>query len=354
MAKLTREEVIDRVERGESLAGEDLSGLALSGANLSHATLRDANLSNANLCWTNLIEANLHGANLSHATLHDANLSNANLSWTNLIEANLRGSSLCSANLEDADLSGADLTGVNIYNIATTDWKIEGVKCDYVYNLKYWGDKEKTRRDFAPGEFEQIYKSFPRLELIFKEGFSGLDHRVLLTVIDHIKQELSDLKIRKFENIGNTTTVTLNAETNDTILKAAKMLPELYAWIEKLVKIFPEHRIEEIMRAFANIENHIIRQEDPRLSSFLPDGWLTQIKEIIEKAIHKPNDVLCEKENMTDSFNRELEQARERFAREGSHTSHIGWEISYRIIAEIVVTAVKSVLPPWLSNMLPH
>lgn len=327
MAKLTREEVIDSVRRGEGLTNEDdLTGLDLSGANLS-----GAKLSNVPMSGTNLSGTNLSGTDLSEADLSDAYLLKANLRYVTLCGANLRDSNLDSVDFADADLSRADLTGTNIYNIATADWKIDGIKCEYVYNCKNYRnkeEKEKTRRDFAPGEFEQIYKSFPRLELIFKEGFSNLDHQALLAVINHIELELSDLKIRKFENVGNTTTVTLNAETNDTITKAAEMLSKLYP---------------EVVAGLAEIKNRLVSQ-NPQLPSSLPDQWLTQLKGIIEQAIHSPNEVNCGNKSFSPT----------QVDGEGSHISHISWEIFYRIIAEIVVIAGKSTLPSWLRNMLPH
>lgn len=227
MAKLTREEVIARVKAGKSLLGEDLSEL-----NLRWAYLCKANLSGANLKKANLIEADLSKADLNRTNLNKADLSGANLKKSNLSESNLD-----SANLESADLSGADLTGANIYNIATADWKIDGVKCEYVYNCRNFKNeevREKTRRDFAPGEFEKIYKSFPKLELIFKEGFSNLDHRVLLAIIDHSNDELpnANLKVRKLENVGDTTIVTLITETKEDTEKIADILLEQYAKFE--------------------------------------------------------------------------------------------------------------------------
>ncbi|MGR3310696.1 MAG: pentapeptide repeat-containing protein [Candidatus Brocadiales bacterium] len=215
-----------RAKKGQNLAKANLSGLNLRGI-----TLRKANLSKADLSEADLSKADLSEANLSKADLYRANFRMAKLRDANLRECNLR-----SANFEDADLSGADLTGVNIWNIATADWKIDGVKCDYAYNYKLlWNkeEKERTRRNFAPGEFEQIYKSFPRFELIFKEEFSHLDHRALLAVIDRINQELptANLHLHKIERTGQDTTATLSAETKEAVEKVADILPEQYTRI---------------------------------------------------------------------------------------------------------------------------
>ena len=62
MAALTREEVRERIARGESLAGEDyshcdLSDLDLSGQDLSDATLTRANLKGAGLKGADLSDA---------------------------------------------------------------------------------------------------------------------------------------------------------------------------------------------------------------------------------------------------------------------------------------------------------
>ena len=77
MAKLTREEVIEKVDAGKSLeranlAGVDLSGANLRGAKLSRAKLRDANLRDANLREADLSRADLYKANLTGADLSEA------------------------------------------------------------------------------------------------------------------------------------------------------------------------------------------------------------------------------------------------------------------------------------------
>lgn len=282
MAELTREEVIEKVRKGESLAGKDLSALDLGNANLSGADLSGANLSRADLSISNISGSNLSGAKLMDTTLDGTTLSGANLCRTNLIRArfsnakligvDLKDSDLCSANLEFADLSGADLTGANIFNIATAFWKIDGVKCEHVYNFHYSmviDGRKKTRRDFAPGEFERFFKSFPKLELIYKEEFSGIDYRALLEIVERLNKELpaANLKPRKLENVGNTITLTLTAETNEAIKKIADKLPEQYtilqAEIEAIKQRLPAH------------------QTPP---SLLPlPNWLTQINEIAGK-----------------------------------------------------------------------
>lgn len=144
------------------------------------------------------------------------------------------------------------MTGANIYNIATADWKIKGIKCEYVYNFKYKEDRKKTRRDFAPGEFEQIYKSFPKIELIFKKEFSHLDHRALLAIIDRINEELptANCKLRKIEKAVDAT-ATLTAETKEAVEEIAKILPVQYAnlldELKKEIKRLSDHKNSELL-----------------------------------------------------------------------------------------------------------
>jgi len=278
MAKLTREQVIAKHKAGESLAGKDLSGLDLNEATLIGANLRGADLSKtslirANLCKADLRKANLYnayllganlfGSDLSEADLFDADLSDTNLNGVNLHLANLlaarlsdadlnktnlRGVNLASVNFEGADLSGADLTGANIWNIATADWKIKGIKCEYVYNCKYWDKEEedkKTRRNFARGEFEELYRSFPKLELIFQENYRDIDHRALLAVLGEIHKKLpqANIKLRKLEQAVNTS-ATIQAASKEILEQVAELVPknyqELFNKLNKIEKLLTD------------------------------------------------------------------------------------------------------------------
>ncbi len=119
MADLTREEVIEKVKKGENLEKADLNKLDLSDADLSSAYLVGANLSETNLGGANFSHANLKGANLSSTYLVDANfidayLVGADLSGAYLKSANLTRAILVDANLSSADLSIAYLSGTNL------------------------------------------------------------------------------------------------------------------------------------------------------------------------------------------------------------------------------------------------
>jgi uncharacterized protein YjbI with pentapeptide repeats len=129
MAHYSREEVLAKVKRGESLERVDLTDLALDQANfestnlrradlagvdLEGSNLKQANLSSSNLCEAYLVGANLEEANLQKADLEGANLQNANLQCADLSFANLEGASLEGANLKGARLLHAQLELANL------------------------------------------------------------------------------------------------------------------------------------------------------------------------------------------------------------------------------------------------
>jgi len=109
MADYSREEVLDRSNKGESLERADLRDVVLNQAHLENANLRRADLEGVNL-----EDSNLKNANLSNANLRDAYLAHANLEGANLQKADLEGAKLDGANLQNADLSRANLEGASL------------------------------------------------------------------------------------------------------------------------------------------------------------------------------------------------------------------------------------------------
>jgi uncharacterized protein YjbI with pentapeptide repeats len=121
MAELTRDQVLQKVKRGDKLEradlrGVDLSKAALPGAALSRADLEGANLESAVLRKAALKNASLREAYLAGADLQEANLENADLEGAKLDRANLAGANLSRANLEGASLAGANLAGARLPN----------------------------------------------------------------------------------------------------------------------------------------------------------------------------------------------------------------------------------------------
>ena len=109
MPDYSREEVLNKCSKGESLERADLRDVVLNQANLENANLRRADLEGVNL-----EESNLKNANLSNANLRDAYLAHANLEGANLQKADLEGAKLDRVNLQNADLSRANLEGASL------------------------------------------------------------------------------------------------------------------------------------------------------------------------------------------------------------------------------------------------
>ena len=126
MKRLTREEVIEKLEKGDKdFSRLDLSGLALNGLDLSGLDLSYTDLSNADLSDDDLYNVNLFYADLYNADLSYANLVRANLSCTNLINAKL-----CAVDLSRADLSSAYLYNANLKNADLTNAILSNTRLD--------------------------------------------------------------------------------------------------------------------------------------------------------------------------------------------------------------------------------
>ncbi|MEE9604000.1 MAG: pentapeptide repeat-containing protein [Candidatus Scalindua sp.] len=128
MANFTREDVIEKVRKGEGLRSAVLYGIDLSNANL-----RSANLSRANLRSTNLMDADLSSADLSGASLHGADLRSANLRGANLGRANLSSANLIGSDLSSADLNRADLNRTDLSNAYFHSVNLRGANLSGAY-----------------------------------------------------------------------------------------------------------------------------------------------------------------------------------------------------------------------------
>lgn len=189
---------------------------------------------------------------------------------------------LFAANLLEADLSGANISGANIYQWSTVGWKIDGIICTHVYNWNFSGDKEKTRRNFGPGEFEELYKAFPKIELIFKPGYTNLDHRALLTILDQINQRLPEAgaTLRKIEETTSTT-ATIAVKNKDKLNEVAEMIPQGYQMLAD--------KLEEVKRMLP----------DPKLfnqqMALIP---IAEVRYFMELALNKKTFTINQPENM--------------------------------------------------------
>jgi hypothetical protein len=93
---------------------------------------------------------------------------------------------------------------VCLYGTAKDNWKINDIKCDYVF----WGLKKKERAprqgSFNEGEFEKLYEELPKFEYIFINGFTPVDAFIIDQVIQEINSQNPDfeLKIDSFHSRG--------------------------------------------------------------------------------------------------------------------------------------------------------
>lgn len=111
-----REDVLQRLKRGESLARMDLAGIDLKGADLQGADLSEAYLEFADLSGADLSGAKLKGAiaagvNFSGAKLARADFSHANLGRCSFIGAEGEGIDFRHAALSDSSFEAARLPG---------------------------------------------------------------------------------------------------------------------------------------------------------------------------------------------------------------------------------------------------
>ena len=179
-----------------SQGGTSFRGANLTDADFTQATLKSVDFRNATLtrtCWfqaqkldcarvegTYLEDSRVrqlaitkdgqnqkfHRLNLRELNLNDANLQSANFINTDLGEAslqnaNLKGAKLVQTQLYQATLTEACLTGVCIENWGiSTDTRLDGVKCEYVYmrlptedDPDPWRKPDKRNETFKEGDF---------------------------------------------------------------------------------------------------------------------------------------------------------------------------------------------------------
>lgn len=111
---ITRDQVLDKIARKQSLSEHDLTGMDLSGQDLSGVDLRESILQGAVLIGTILNGADLTGAYLASADLRQVEAKRAIFSEADLTAALLVEADLSEADLSEADLSQADLRHANL------------------------------------------------------------------------------------------------------------------------------------------------------------------------------------------------------------------------------------------------
>ena len=194
------------------------------------------------LCRADLCRANLEGAYLVKADLSDADLSNANL----------RNADLSYAILSGTNLSRSDITGAKLFGTARDKWKIEKIKCEFIFFDVDGLERTPKSRNFKISEFEELYSQLPTIEYYFKDGFTPIDTIVMDQVVEAINLKHSEFKLRldSFHSRGK-------PYVKLTVIKTEykeKALEEVTRDYEKRIKIIESQR-DELRKAFNILAN---------------------------------------------------------------------------------------------------
>ncbi|CAG0951092.1 partial Secreted effector protein PipB, partial [Anaerolineae bacterium] len=168
----------------------------LNGVNLSGVDFSEANFSRVDFTGVDLSKAILRNAHLEGANLSEVNLFGKNLSDADLRDADLRKANLREANLNRADLSRSDLTGTQIYRATRHEWRIEGIKCDYIFCDPAGEIPFPKDRNFRPGEFERLFRQLPTLGLALEPGAGGLDAFALDQAVQMLNEKRPELELK--------------------------------------------------------------------------------------------------------------------------------------------------------------
>ncbi len=119
LAPLTRERVIDLLQRGQSLAeydftGADLSGLDMSGADLRKALLIDVNFTRATLDNAGLDMALVSNCDLTGASLKGGRIKMTTFLRSKLVHAQLQNSQWSNVTVKDSDFTDADFSDADL------------------------------------------------------------------------------------------------------------------------------------------------------------------------------------------------------------------------------------------------
>ncbi|NJN91004.1 MAG: pentapeptide repeat-containing protein [Leptolyngbyaceae cyanobacterium SL_5_14] len=188
------------------------------------------NLQGINLQGANLVKASFVGANLEKAIFKDANLEGASLISANLNEANLQNTNLCLSELVQAQLDKADLREANLTAAYIEDWgittetKLEGVQCQYVYmRLPSLNDRDRNcrrkpddpRKEFLEGEFADFIA--PMVHTLDLYHNRNVDPRVLALSIRGLyeKHPDADIRLASIEVKGEKGNILIRAATSE-------------------------------------------------------------------------------------------------------------------------------------------
>jgi uncharacterized protein YjbI with pentapeptide repeats len=311
--------------------GTSFRGANLTDADFTQATLKTVDFRHATLtrtCWfkaQNLEQARVEGTYLEDAkvrqlaitkdgqsqtfayfklrdlNLKDANLQSASFISTDLSEAtlqnaNLKGAKLAQTQLYQATLTEACLTGACIENWGiSTDTRLDGVKCDYVYmrlptedDPDPWRKPDKRNETFKEGDFadfiapiiktldlyqtqdvdmRQVAKKFKTLDLFHYDGIDPTAAAIAVTQLaeNHPEAELE--------------VVALEGRGQEKIRLQAKVTSE--ANRSELYTEYFEKYTEIKSLSYAELQALLlgIKEKDERINS---------LEKLLENAIQQP------------------------------------------------------------------
>ncbi|WP_335064988.1 pentapeptide repeat-containing protein [Nostoc sp.] len=176
---------------------------------------------------TNFNRLSLRGINLQGANLQDVSFIGADLSEANLQNADLSRAKLKQTQLDGTDFTGATLTGAYIEDWGiTTDTKVGGIRCEYVYMRLPTKDNPDPHRKpdnrqevFADGEFGDFIKPiFDTLDLYHNQG---VDPRAIAIAFKELAENNpeAELEIVAIERRGEDK-ILLRAKTASTANKS--------------------------------------------------------------------------------------------------------------------------------------
>ncbi|MES9854622.1 MAG: pentapeptide repeat-containing protein [Candidatus Thiodiazotropha sp. L084R] len=216
----------------------DLMGVQLSRADLrnydfSATAFDDSDLANVNftscvLSGANFYRANMDGVIMLHAIAYGGNFRKAILNNANLAGTVFNG----------ADLKGAILTGCKIHGIGRTGWEIEGVRCDYVYTDPLGNERFPKQNNFKLGQFVNIYKSYPLIDLEFHEKFDALT----ILMVNYASIQLNnddgkfDFQVKEVSAYGDIPTIKVSVRTKDQIPEGTQLLKERIEDLQQQLK----------------------------------------------------------------------------------------------------------------------
>lgn len=241
MAKYRRDYVIQKVRNGESLEGADLSYFDLSRADFFPYT-SDYYLTGVDIVYANFSNTFVKNANFQHSKLTDINFSGVNLS---------------SCDFEDATLENVDFSGANIFHIKTNGWQIKNITCTHIYQCpddKTWSNpelREKFRRDLHPGEFEELFKHIPTIEMLFEGKIPPEAYMKLMGFLEMMRQEKPkmELDLKSMENLGRKTALKLGLSKDEFVPEAMEMLCQLVqqkGWEPKMLPILQKYGLQPV------------------------------------------------------------------------------------------------------------